>query len=206
MTRPSQPQPDVLPSLRTLTRASALAVAVAVLLGLGVVLPAETGRDPIGLGSVLGLTEMGRIKVALAAEAEAEAESALQVAAPPTDNARARMGGNTTGSGWRDSIAVVLAPNQGVEVKLAMRRDSTAHFEWAADSSDVYYHMHGEPPDAPKDFAAHSYDKGISFGEQGSIVAVYDGIHGWFWRNRSDKTVTVTLRTRGAYLALQRLP
>ncbi|MBF3109459.1 transmembrane anchor protein, partial [Pseudomonas aeruginosa] len=32
-----------------------------------------------------------------------------------------------------------------------------------------------------------------------------DGKHGWFWRNRTDKSVTVTLRTQGDYIAIKRV-
>ena len=35
--------------------------------------------------------------------------------------------------------------------------------------------------------------------QAGKRIAACTGIHGWFWRNRSDATVTVTLRVRGAY-------
>lgn len=36
------------------------------------------------------------------------------------------------------------------------------------------------------------------------LVAAFDGAHGWFWRNRGNKIVTVTLRTNGAYEDLKR--
>ncbi len=202
----AQPRPvdrQALPSSRTLARASAFAVCLATVLILGVVIPAETGRDPIGIGRVLGLAEMGRIKMALAAEATAAPDTSRAVV---VSGRAAGETGAPASTAWRDSMTVTLAPDQGIELKLEMRRDSTAYFDWAADSSDVYFHMHGEPPDAPRDFAAHSYAKGISFGERGEIIAVYDGIHGWFWRNRSDKTVRITLRTRGAYATLRHVP
>ena len=56
--------PDGLPSSRTLVRSTMIAVGVAAVLLVGVVLPAEYGVDPTGVGRVLGLTEMGRIKTA----------------------------------------------------------------------------------------------------------------------------------------------
>ena len=31
------------------------------------------------------------------------------------------------------------------------------------------------------------------------LEAAFDGNHGWFWRNRDDTAVTVTLQLRGAY-------
>jgi hypothetical protein len=50
-----------------------MAAAVAGVLLLTVVLPAEYGIDPTGAGRVLGLTQMGEIKVRLAREAAEDA-------------------------------------------------------------------------------------------------------------------------------------
>ena len=65
------PAPDALPSARALARSTLIALAVAGALLVGVVLPAEYGRDITGLGTVLGLTTMGKIKLQLEREAVA---------------------------------------------------------------------------------------------------------------------------------------
>ena len=45
-----------------------------------------------------------------------------------------------------------------------------------------------------------TYEKGRgSTGAQGAILAPFAGEHGWFWRNRDRKPVTVTIRVRGQY-------
>jgi hypothetical protein len=160
-----------------------------------VVLPAETGRDPTGVGQRLGLTEMGRIKMALASEAAADSGN--------TRTKRVAIG--ASGSRWRDSMAITLKPTEGIEVKMTMRTGERARYAWATDGGEVYFNMHGEPPDPPKDFAAHRYGKGTSAGESGELVAAFDGVHGWFWRNRTDVPVTITLRTGGEYLVLSEL-
>ena len=52
----------------------------------------------------------------------------------------------------------------------------------------------------------HGYGKGKqSAGEQGALVAAFDGKHGWFWRNRGDAPVTVTLKTQGEYDEVRRV-
>ena len=53
----------------SLGRVSLVEVAVAVVLTVTVVLPAEYGVDPTGIGRRIGLTQMGRLKVELAKEA-----------------------------------------------------------------------------------------------------------------------------------------
>ena len=61
-----------LPSSKQLLRSTILAAISAVALLIAVVLPAEYGIDPTGVGRVLRLTEMGDIKQQLAAEAAAD--------------------------------------------------------------------------------------------------------------------------------------
>ncbi len=41
--------------------------------------------------------------------------------------------------------------------------------------------------------------------ELGELVACFDGVHGWFWRNRTDQPVAITLETGGAYLVLEEM-
>lgn len=67
-----KPDPSELPSTGRLLRSTGIAVVVASAQLVTVVLPAEYGVDPTRVGSLLGLTEMGRIKMQLAAEAAAE--------------------------------------------------------------------------------------------------------------------------------------
>lgn len=189
--QPIDKNEDVLPTTRTLLRSTIIAVAVAVALLASIVLPAEYGVDPVGVGNLLGLTEMGEIKMALARDASADEATVVSQTANAT----------TADNEWRDSITVTLAPNAGVEYKLAMTKGQQAMYAWSADSAEVSYNAHGEPPNPPKGFA-HSYGRGLSKGMQGDLVAAFDGIHGWYWRNRSEVTVRVTLKARGEYQEL----
>ena len=73
--QPPYEPPGYLPSVRLLSWLSLCALLLAAFIAVAVVLPAETDRDPTGLGRVFGLAEMGRIKVALANEAAADAKA-----------------------------------------------------------------------------------------------------------------------------------
>lgn len=83
MSNPPLP-PGEPPSPRKLLRSTLIALAVAVLLLVTVVLPAEYGIDPTGVGRVLGLTRMGEIKTRLAKEAAADAAADAAAAADTT--------------------------------------------------------------------------------------------------------------------------
>ena len=69
-------------SKRTLLRSTMLALVVAATLLVCVVLPAEYGIDATGVGSVLGLTQMGEIKTRLAKEAAADAAADAETNTP----------------------------------------------------------------------------------------------------------------------------
>ena len=198
--QPPYEPPGYLPSVRLLSWLSLCALLLAAFIAVAVVLPAETDRDPTGLGRVFGLAEMGRIKVALANEAAADAK-----AGDARPNVGERRPTTVPGSRWRDSMSITLQPSEGIEVKMSMRTAEKARYAWTTDGGEVYFNMHGEPPNAPKDYAAHRYGKGTSAAEAGELVAAFDGVHGWFWRNRTEQPITITLQTAGEYLVLKEL-
>ena len=102
-------------------------------------------------------------------------------------------------SGWRDEVSYTLAPGEGIEIKLAMQEGQTARFEWTANGSVVNYDTHGDGSGQKI-----SYEQGRGVPEQaGELTAAFTGNHGWFWRNRTDAPVTVTLRTAGDYAEMK---
>ena len=197
-----------LPSSRQLIRSTLIAAAAAGAILVAVVLPAEYAIDPTGVGQALGLTEMGRIKTQLAAEAEADLEAgekAGPVAAPasvavappqPAGPTPAQVAGIRT-----DEVAVTLSPGEGAEVKLTMVQGARANFSWTVRGGVVNFDLHG---DGGGRSARYEQGRGVP-GAEGVLVAEFDGNHGWYWRNRGQTPVTVTLRTSGAYAEMRRL-
>ena len=93
-----------------------------------------------------------------------------------------------------------MPPGEGVEVKLVMEEGAVAEFEWTANGGVVNYDTHGDG--AGNDI---SDEQGRAVAEQtGTLTAAFTGNHGWFWRNRTDSSVTITLNTRGVYSELRR--
>jgi hypothetical protein len=86
-----------------------------------------------------------------------------------------------------------------------MRKNAVVQFDWSTAGVPVNYDTHGDPDGAPKDFY-HGYGKGSNkTGMQGDLVAAFDGVHGWYWRNRSGVAATITLKTKGSYSKLERV-
>ena len=202
-----------LPSTAQLVRSMALAAASAVVLLLTVVLPAEYGVDPTGIGRLLGLTEMGEIKTRLAREAAEDAAAARgakaapaptaagQASVPPARPASDPPAPSRAGAAWRDEMSFTLAPGQGTEIKLRMNEGDKAVFAWTVQGGVVNYDTHGDAPGR-----SISYVKGRAVAaDEGALVAAFSGNHGWFWRNRGQADVTVLLRTGGTYQDIKRV-
>lgn len=193
-----------LPSSKQLVRSTLIAVAAAGAILVAAVLPAEYGVDPTGAGEMLGLTEMGRIKMQLAAEAEADraAEVATSTPAVPVVAPRPEAPPMAPAAvGRSDEMAITLTPGEGAEVKLVMTEGAKANFSWTVAGGVVNYDLHADGSGRSK-----SYEKGRGVpAAEGVLEAAFDGNHGWYWRNRGDSPVTVTLRTSGAYSEIKRL-
>ena len=100
-----------------------------------------------------------------------------------------------------DETIVTLKPNEGVEIKLEMSKGAKAKYEWTSAGGPVNHNLHTDG-----EGGSHSYKKGQGVDrDSGEITAISDGYHGWFWRNRNDKEVTITLKTSGDYKSVKRM-
>jgi hypothetical protein len=213
------PTQSELPTSRQLLRSTVIAVGVAAALLVTVVMPSEYAIDPTGVGRVLGLTQMGEMKEILAEEAAADAAvqpaaaQVVQAPAPsqvaPQEQVAAAPVAEPVAEPQQplktDEMTVTLKPGEASEIKLEMLDKATVSYEWATDGVPVNHDTHGEPYNGPKGYY-HSYSKAKQItGDKGEFTAIFDGTHGWFWRNRSNSDVTITLKTKGEYLSVKRV-
>ena len=224
-----RPTLNELPSSKQLLRSTVIALIAAMVLLVTVVMPSEYAIDPTGMGRALGLTQMGEVKVQLAEEAAADAlaanpassaESPAPVISQPAPVREASSAATPVepvvkvpasqdpvpaATGQQHEMSITLEPNQGAEVKLEMAAGAKVNYHWTANGGQVNFDTHGDPYNAPRDFY-HGYGKGRATPEDNGVLeAAFDGKHGWFWRNRTSKPVTVTLRTRGDYISIKRV-
>lgn len=185
-------------STRSLGLASGTALVVALLILVLFVLPAERGIDLTGIGARLGLAQM-RSEPAPAAEkaspGQAAASSAGLVVA-----AQGKLEIAKATPLRSDDMTIVVKPHSGVEVKAQMKTGDHLIFRWDA-TAPVKMDMHGERPNAGDEFTRYWMESDMT-GGQGSFTAPFDGRHGWYWRNRSDKDVTIKVHTAGFYEVL----
>lgn len=184
-----------LPTTRQLNKATLIAAGAAVAILLTTVLPAEYGIDPTGIGSALGLTPMGKMKNEGSSSETAEAVTGSGTMNAPRNATKASPASAGTQTG---EIALTLQPDQGEEVKATMRAGDEFTYSWSTDGAKVNFELHGEKFNAPADeYTTH--EKGTSNLEEGTFRAPFDGTHGWFWRNRTDKPLTIKVKATGKF-------
>jgi hypothetical protein len=187
-----------LPSSSTLLKASALALLIAALVLTFVVLPAEYGLDPTGIGARLGLTAMS----------DPEAIDFTEESSPVanTEESSPAETLSVLDAVWKrdsvfrnDELSLTLKPGEGAEIKALMTVGDRMMFSWTTEGGGVNFDMHGEALNAGKDeFTSYWKGRDESAGH-GAFVAPFAGTHGWYWRNRGDAPVTVRVQTSGYY-------
>ena len=184
-----------LPSIAKLIKATVFALIVAGVILIAIVLPAENGIDPTGVGSGLGLTALNasqsRGKVVSPTNQKIEPDQQLLTSAVIRSEVPFHS----------DEMSITLEEDEGTEIKALMKKGEQFVFSWATDGGKVNVDMHGEQPNAGEDFTSYW------LGEQqtsanGTFVAPFDGSHGWYWHNRGDEPVTIKVKVSGYYSKL----
>ena len=188
-----------IPTVPQLVKASAIALAAAGVILVTAVLPAEYGIDPTGIGKAMGLTALSVPTDEPAPATEPTAPSAANTAADSPVAPASTPAVSKSDVPYRsDEMSLTLQPDEGAEIKASMREGKQFVFTWAAEGGKVNFDMHGERPNAGDQFTSYWKDQQQT-SAHGTFVAPFDGTHGWYWRNRGDKPVTVKVKVSGFY-------
>ncbi len=204
MTNRNVPSNTELPSIGKLIKSTVSAIFIAAIILITVVLPAEYGLDPTGIGEAIGMLKMGQIKVSLAQEAAADRAAAEDVQSdgdnypsPPSDGHYETNTAPQIDNARSDEITISLTPNQGKEIKLTMAAGAQVDYVWWTSGGRANFDTHADSK--VLEISYHNYDKGSLERNEGVMTAAFDGNHGWFWRNRTSESMTVTLQVSGDY-------
>ena len=163
-------------STAKLFKALALSLLIALTVFVTIVLPAEFGVDLTGVGSMLGLNAL-----------RAEDANPEVISRPGEGDLLFRQ----------DEIEILVPANDGLEYKFFLYTHSNLNYEWNSTSS-LYFDMHGEP-DGDTTGYFESYGAATVDEMSGSVTVPFAGSHGWYWRNDSDKDISISLKTLGNY-------
>ncbi len=162
-----------MPSRKTLVLqvfGSLLAAAVIVFL---FVLPAEYQIDPTHFGRLTGLIRMGQ------------------------SNSLATSAAHSYDKPFRtDTQVLTLGAGENFEYKVRMKAGDVLVYSWKSEGA-YEYDFHGESDKDPEH--AISYKAGTGQEMNGSLIAPYTGIHGWYWNNKSGKLNGIRLKMAGSY-------
>jgi hypothetical protein len=169
-------------------------VVVATLAVFGAILPAEFNLDPLGIGKATGLSRLW---------------------APPEvafDASKAGTGplAREYEIGFRsDTIEIPLRGGDDrtrgneLEYKVRMKKDATLIYEWSvadiANPEEFYYDFHGHTVVEGQDMTVATYKQATGTSAKGALTAPFEGVHGWYLQNQSEKPVVVKIRLSGFY-------
>lgn len=183
------PLTAVTSSKRELAKGAGIALAIATVVLTTAVLPAEYGIDPTRIGGLLGLTALR------GAESTDVAPAPQPVATSPSGTLAAAQK-----PAYRvDTKRIILPPGEGLEIKTRLEKGAALIYSWKTDGGVVNHDFHGEPADAKGDeFESFIREGGVSE-SRGVLIAPFSGTHGWYWGNKTDAPVVVTLEASGFY-------
>jgi len=211
------------PSSASLFKSAFFTLLGAVIATVLFIMPAEYGVDLTGIGARLGLTDLEQSSASAAPRNEAqngESPSKLIAGEFPSAPAEADfdyfdpevMGdpfSRSHPSPFRtDTIEVPLDELEHVEVKANMKRGDALVYSWKLVEGDtVYTDFHADPSHTdqyPMDYWVR-YAESEDASASGSIVAPFDGNHGWYWMNIEERPVKIVLEVRGFYESLDEI-
>ncbi|MED5256379.1 MAG: transmembrane anchor protein [Candidatus Neomarinimicrobiota bacterium] len=196
-----QPTEKDLPTSAQLLKSTIIAIIMIVILFVMVILPAEYGTDPTGVGKILGLKEMGDIKMSLLEESQNESLQESEPFSIDTDSVEAEKISDTINE---DVVEITIEPGKAIEIKLEMKIGDVVQYEWRTIKGGLNYNLHGDGYKGSK--KSINYKKGrMVSSDSGELKAEFDGYHGWFWRNREKFSVTVILQTSGDYIRIKQM-
>ena len=109
-------------------------------------------------------------------------------------------------AGFRtDVIDVPIAgDDRGLEYMIRMKAGDTVVYSWevlgVGDPQAFYTEFHGHTDAAPGQGGdLMFYEKAAGAKASGALIGPWQGIHGWYWQNKSEAAVTVRLRLAGFY-------
>ncbi|MBU1378804.1 MAG: hypothetical protein KKE02_20820 [Alphaproteobacteria bacterium] len=183
------------PPKRTLLLSTGGALLVAAVIVFAAVLPAEYNQDPLGLGRATGLSRLWAPKeVAVSADAATGPSARREPVAFRSDTFEIPLAADGD-EGRRNTL----------EFKVRLPKGATLVYGWRAEGlqipEDLMFDFHGHTVAMASggEVTVADYEKSSGSQANGSLVAPVDGIHGWYFRNRSDRPIKIRLKLSGFY-------
>lgn len=204
MTQSTTPYDAHPPSAKYLLLSTSIAVAGALLILVLVVLPAEYGIDPTGIGEELGLTALrGPARTLEIADVTGGNEAYREVEIPdfgqPVPLPNPAVAQDEPEPAKNETLEVAIPAGGETEMKMVMQTAKMISYDWRVDRGQIYSDFHGHDPEVSQEYWVRYKEQQEGSGNNGSLVAPFAGEHGWYWLNYNEFPVVVTLHITGYY-------
>ena len=102
---------------------------------------------------------------------------------------------------WKDVITVVIPANGEKEYKLQVSKEATFDYTWQTNKGILFFDFHGEPKGDTTGYFK-TFKKQQNSHDSGSLTTIFEGTHGWYWKNYNSYPVSITLKVKGKYTRL----
>jgi hypothetical protein len=203
---PSSPSPERFepPTGKRLALSVMVAALAAAAILVVFVLPAEYGLDPTGLGRATGITALKaparQIEIAdVVGGNETVREIEIPDFGEPVPLPNPEIAQAEDQPARTATFEITIPPDEETEIKTVLRTGKMILYTWKVDRGSIYSDFHGHNPEFGDDFFVRYLEHQEGAGQSGSLVAPFDGEHGWYWLNYNDFPVTVSLTVTGYY-------
>ena len=205
MSKPSSTPDFKPPSGKRIAQSAVAALVVAIIVLVTVILPAEYGVDPTGIGRVTGFLELGQeptrtleiVDVTGGNETVFEAEIPDFGQPVPLPNPEIHQDSDQPAR--TETFQVTIDAERETELKTVLETGKVILFTWQVDRGTIYSDFHGHDPAVSSDYWVRYKEHQEGSGDNGSLVAPFAGEHGWYWLNYNEYPVTVTLTVTGYF-------
>jgi len=176
------------------------------------VLPAEYGIDPVGAGKLLGFSKL--YVPSIKTTPKQDTLSVTKVRYPLIKMEKAGSGPHVPRpkeadnpppkeqlATRQDHFQVIVPAGKGVEFKINMLKYGKVKYEWSTDQGVLYFDFHGEvkQENPPKNVFFESYTMAYAHNMVGTFLAPFEGKHGWYFKNKTNNDIKVSIRLKGEY-------
>lgn len=188
---------------KQLLKSIAIAFIIGGLVFVTAVLPAEYGKDPVGTGKLFGFSKLYTKERSNQLNFKKiefkDVGSPSHITKPLEANNPAPLKQFDL---IEDSITVKIPAKKGIEYKVKIRKYGSVKYEWHSKNKEiVFLDFHGEVAEEnpPKEVFYESYTVAYSNNMAGTFTAPFKGKHGWYFKNLSNKEITITIKLKGQY-------
>ena len=106
---------------------------------------------------------------------------------------------SNTNLSWQDTIKITVPANKGIEYKFDVKKDATFSYTWkTVNDEQLFFDFHGEPKGNTTGYFK-SYKETTDNMSSGTLIAPFEGTHGWYWSNQTAQPITIILKAVGSY-------